>query len=208
MTDEKDMPEDAISEDFAEETADTVSEDFVGEPEDAVSEDLTGKPERKNNKTKKIIVALLIILAIAGAFFGIYRYLTGYGESVDKMDKARKQWEKENAINGHWQAEDEFVADVWRDEKGRFHALISLSDNDNTVTYWEMSGWWTDDVKGFKYKDAKKTIVEYDAKGNENSTIKYDEGKGKVFIKRGKLYWNDEEENASGGKSFVYIGEY
>ncbi len=159
----------------------------------------------KKNK-KKILTALGVILLMAAGFAGLYTYLTKYGDINENRQRSRL--DKQNAINGHWESKDGITVDIWRDEKDVFHALVSQSNGDDTVYFWEMSGEWTGDTKGFSYTDGLKSKVVYNAKGEEKTTIKYDQGEGRFRLKGDRLYWDDDEEHTAKGDAFSYVGEY
>lgn len=157
-------------------------------------------------KIRKIAAPLLMIVLMVGGGTILYKKMTSF-TGPTKQEEAAQQ-DKENAINGQWQASDDLVCDVWRDGADIFHASITLTQGADTVTFWECSGPWSDDLNGFAYTDGVKMTNVYAADGEISSETAYEEGKGSVYLKDGKVYWDDKEEHTAKGKSFTYVGEY
>ena len=154
---------------------------------------------------KAVVPLLVIALMIVGGLF-LYRQMTTF--KAPTKQEATAQEDKENAINGQWQASDDFVCDIWRDRDGTFHASITLTEDADTVTFWECSGRWSDDVNGFEYSDGVKQTNDYDADGGMESKAVYDRGKGSIYLKGDKVYWDDRQEQVAKKKAFSYVGEY
>ena len=111
---------------------------------------------------------------------------------------------------GEWVAPDDedFVIDIWRDEKGMFRAIVNQTDEEGTVLYWEMSGVWNDSMGGFSYTEGTKKQVTYDIDGNATQEVIYTDGTGKFTGDGEGLKWKDDKEKAASKITFTYSGEY
>ena len=158
---------------------------------------------------KKIIKPAAALLVIAVTILGslaLYRSMVHYSGPAAEDTKARQ--EKENAINGQWQATEDIVCDIYRDERGLFHGLVTITEGSDVVSFFEASGSWRDDLNGFKYTDGKKVSNSYLSNGNIESETVYENGKGSFIIKDGNVYWDDGAEHIAAGMPFEYVGEY
>ena len=160
----------------------------------------------KKNKIGGILTAIVILCAVGAGAFLLYRHFTTIPQTP--ADELRAQQEKENRINGQWQADENTVCDIYRDEYGIFHGMVTVTESDDTVTFFESSGNWRDEDNGFRYSDGKKTRNVYKADGSFTEKEVYTDAKGIFYLDDGKVYWDDKEEHAADGVPFTYVGEY
>ena len=164
-----------------------------------------------------IVAIVAMILVAAGVVISVKGLpKVDLGDTRINLDagyderKAKRQ-DAQATVVGEWISpdNDDFVIDVWRDGEGFFHATVNYSEQENDVTFWEMSGSWQDSTNGFNYNDCKKTHVTYDDSGNATEEVIYEDGTGSIYGSGEEtLTWEDKEEKMGAGIAFEYSGEY
>lgn len=69
-------------------------------------------------------------------------------------------------------------------------------------THWVFSGEYDAAKGGIVYTDGCRYEEHYSDGGNKEQNEVYSDGSGLIYLKNGKLYWNDDKENA--GKDCVF----
>ncbi len=149
-----------------------------------------------------LVVAVLVILKVRG--------IPKLNLDPGREERKEKREATQENLMGEWVAPDDedFVIDIWRDEKGMFRAIVNQTDEEGTVLYWEMSGVWNDSMGGFSYTKGTKKQVTYDIDGNATQEVIYTDGTGKFTGDGEGLKWKDDKEKVASKITFTYSGEY
>lgn len=165
-----------------------------------------------SNKKKNIITVVIVavMLVIAGVVILLAKGLPKIQIGKTEEEKLEERAESQKGVLGEWTDPDDegFVIDIWKDERGRFHAIVNQSDNNGTVIFWQMEGVWQDFENGFFYSECRKSIATYDMDGNVSEQVVYTDGSGSFSAVDDGIVWNDKKEKAGDGITFTYTGEY
>lgn len=136
------------------------------------------------NKSKKIIIVILIALVCLGAIFICYNF-------VGTSNKYIGQWHDE---------ENEISIDIYSEEN-TYYITVTGKCDDDSIYLWEMEA--KKSGNKLAYKDATKYLVTYDSFGDTVEEEVYTDGKGIFYIKGLHLYWEDDSEQFGEGVSFL-----
>lgn len=164
---------------------------------------------KKKKQNILTIAAIVVMLAVAIGVIIAFKGLPQIEFDEGSEERKEQSLEAQETILGEWIDPDDenFVIDIWRDGKGLFHAIINKNEEENQVTFWEMSGVWQDFENGFFYSDCKKSIWTYDGE-NRTEEVIYTDGSGSLSGDENGVIWDDKEEKAGKGITFIYTGDY
>ena len=82
-------------------------------------------------------------------------------------------------------------------------SMMEIYDNANSGKSWEMTGEYDEATGRVNYSNAYCCKNTYD-EAIKDTTVEvwYRDGRGYFYMKDGKVYWNDAEENAGEGCVF------
>ncbi len=111
-------------------------------------------------------------------------------------------------FSGEWseEADGAVVIDIWSEAEGVWSGEISRVDGDDTVSFWSFTG--TAAGNTLKYSDMSRVVGKYDNEGEVTEETVYEGGSGSIILKKDKLSWKDDIEDAGKGMTFIYSGEY
>ena len=162
---------------------------------------------------KNGLLALLVVILFVGAGVGAWIYLhsNAYQDAIALRNQ--KAWDEKQSsqmrLEGSWIAQEEgYDLVVWRDKDELFHAQITRTAEDGTTSFWECSGKYSDGDEGFRYFDGSRETLSYDMDGNEKSEEVYRDGSGRIFYRKGSLYWEDDKEDMGKDITFSFEGDY
>lgn len=102
----------------------------------------------------------------------------------------------------------------WSDSYSqRAHMRIEKSDNGYKIkvswassafenTTWDMEAQLSANGKELSYSNCVKKVRTYTSESEYSDKVQYNNGSGTLYIRDGKLYWNDKAENA--GKDAIF----
>lgn len=92
-------------------------------------------------------------------------------------------------------------------EDGTYEIEINWGSSARENTRWNFQGTYDEKRGGIAYTSGQRVEETYPEAGARRMQIVYQDGTGLFKLKEGKLYWQDEKENAGAESVFVKVPE-
>lgn len=94
---------------------------------------------------------------------------------------------------------------IEKSDNGGYKVKVSWSSSAFENTTWDMNATLSANGKELSYSDCVKKTRTYTSEIEYKDKVEYNNGSGTMYIKDGKLYWNDKAENIGKDTSFTKI---